>query len=187
VADAARAVPDAGRPDPSTRLRIYFPTQASWDAGMRSAVCVLIHIDHSAMSGDALDGSGLTPLQRQALTLTNESVLLRVKLHDVPRSGWKIGAALEQRLGQADRAESSALAALASDLPSGASADLGSALRGLAAVDATEASKAEADAAAVTSADAWQSRIGAGLQTFPPADAAYRILRTALGLPEPGA
>jgi hypothetical protein len=114
-------------------------------------------------------------------------VLLRVKLHDVPRSGWKIGAALERRLGQADRAESSALAALAADLPSGSSPELGSALRGLAAVDATEASKAEADAAAVTSADAWQSRIGAGLQTFPPADAAYRILRTALGLPEPGA
>jgi hypothetical protein len=186
VTDAAHAIPDAGRPDPSARLRIYYPTQASWDAGMRSAVCVLTHVDHSTMTGDALDGSGLTPLQRQVLQLTNESVLLRVKLHDVPRSSWKTAAALEQRLDQVDRAESSALSALATNPPMGASPDLPVALRTLASADATEAARAEATSVAVTSADAWQSRIGSGQQTYAPAASAYQALRIPLGLPTAG-
>ncbi|RAG84214.1 hypothetical protein DN069_18355 [Streptacidiphilus pinicola] len=185
VGDAALAVPDAGRLNLSTRLRIYYPTQASWDQGMRGAVCVLTHVDHTSMDGDALDAGGLSPVQRQVLGLTNESVLLRVKLHDVPGSSWKIAATLERRLSAADGAESAALSALAANPPRGASADLPAALRTLAASDAEEASRAQETAVLVTSSDAWQSQIGSGTQTYAPATADYENLRTPLHLPPP--
>ena len=187
VADAARAIPDVGRQDVTTRLRIYFPTQASWDQGMRSAVCVLSHADHTSMLGDALDGTGMTSLQRQVLQLTNESVLLRTKLHDVPNSGWKIAAALERRLGAADSVESAALSALAANPPQGASPDLPSALRTLASSDTREASLARSTAVLITSSDSWQSQINGGGQTYAPANANYENLRTPLHLPPPGA
>jgi hypothetical protein len=187
VADAARAIPDAGRFDPATRLKMYYPTQDTWNAGMHAAICVVVNVDHSALTRDTLDGSGLTPSQRQVLRLTNESVLLRTKLHDVPRSGWQIAAALEQRLSAVDGAESSALTALAADPPQGATSDIPPLLHALASADATEASQAEAAAGAITSADTWQSRIDDGRQTYAPAAAAYQELRAPLGLPQPGA
>jgi hypothetical protein len=187
VSDAAQAIPDAGRFDPATRLKIYYPTQDTWDAGMHSAVCVVVNVDHSALTSDALDGSGLTPSQRQVLRLTNESVLLRVKLHDVPRSGWQIAGTLERRLSEADRAESSALTALAANPPQGATSDLPALLLALASADTTEASQAEDAAGAITSPDTWQSRIDDGHQTYAPAAAAYQELRAPLGLPQPGA
>ncbi|WP_042376652.1 septum formation family protein [Streptacidiphilus melanogenes] len=186
VADTARALPDAGRFGPSTRLRIYYPTKDSWDGGVHSATCVLVDADHTTLTGDALAASGLTPLQRQVLRLTNESVLLRVKLHDVARGSWQVAAALEQRLGTADRAESAALTALAANPPQGATPALPPLLRALASADTTEASQAETASAAITSADAWQSRISGGHATYAPAAADYQELRAPLGLPQPG-
>ncbi|WP_042412540.1 septum formation family protein [Streptacidiphilus anmyonensis] len=183
VTDAAQAIPDAGRFGPSTRLKIYYPSQDSWDGGMHSAVCVLTNTDHSTLSGDALDASGLTPSQRQVLRLTNETVLLRSKLHDVPQSGWQIAAALEERLDAADRAESAALTALAADAPQGATSAVPPLLRALAAADAQEASAAEAASGAITSAAAWQSRIDGDSVTYAPAASGYQELRGPLGLP----
>ncbi|WP_042368712.1 septum formation family protein [Streptacidiphilus neutrinimicus] len=186
LTDAAHAIPDAGRFGPSTRLRIYYPSQDSWDGGMHSAVCVLTNPDRSALTGDALAAPGLTPLQRQVLGLTNESVLLRIKLHDVPQGSWQIAGALEQRLGAADRAESAGLGALAANPPQGTTSALPPLLRALAAADATEASQADAASAAVTGADAWQALIDGGRVTYAPAAADYQELREPLGLPQPG-
>ncbi|SEK25646.1 DUF4190 domain-containing protein [Streptacidiphilus jiangxiensis] len=187
VDDSARSLPDAGAWDPSvTQLKAYFPSQDSWDAGLRSAVCVLTNRDHSGLWGDALSGSGLTATQRRVLQLTNETALLRLKLHDLPASGWQIAAALEQRLATADRAESTALDALAAYPPADAGSDVPSALHSLAAEDTTEASQAADAASAITGPDAWQSRLDENHETSASAAGAYEIVRSALGLARPG-
>ncbi|MEY9875847.1 hypothetical protein ABH931_005353 [Streptacidiphilus sp. MAP12-33] len=188
IGDAARAIPDADAPDPAvTRVKVYYPSPDAWDAGMRSATCVLTHVDHSPMTGDALDGSSLTPQQRQVLQTTNETVLLRLKLLDVPASGWKIAAALEQRLATADQAESAALAALAADPPAGTTSDLPVSLHDLSAADTTEAAQARSVAAGIIGESSWQSRIDAGDQPYLDTTSAYKDLRSSLGVPAPGA
>lgn len=187
VRTAAQAVADPGGGSATVQLNVYFPpSQAAWDAGIRSATCVLTNGDRAPMTGDARDASGLTSAQRQMLQLTAESTFLRIKLDELPAAHWQIAAALESRLATVDRSEAAALRAQAAQAPGGASADgLSSLLGALANADLAESGHAAARAQAATSAAAWQQIMERHQATDPATLTAYFGLRTGLGLPNP--